>query len=162
VLSATDQLPVTPGLIPAALTPGIVPHDAELRPIGGRVCKRPGHRPSAGRRIAPSVPEFETDLVSQQVLSHVIGATRLLRLVRAGWLTPAERNAHSVLYAPNNVHRALSRAEHSRCPADRIEIQRIRASELRHGRAYMRKGRPTAKPTGFEGFKLDLSGFGTD
>jgi hypothetical protein len=45
------------------------------------------------------------------LLVQVLGRTRLQRLVRAGWLTPAERSAHSVLFDAKAVHRALSRME---------------------------------------------------
>jgi hypothetical protein len=94
-------------------------------------------------------------LLSQHTVKRVIGQSRLQRLLRAGWLKPVERNAHSVLFSPRDIHLALSRAERQRCPANQIEVARVRASEQRTGRAYVKKGRPQSP--GLEAIELDFS-----
>jgi hypothetical protein len=81
-------------------------------------------------------------LVTQRNVALIIGQSRLQRLLHAGWLAPATRSRNAVLFNPHDIHLALSRAERERCPANRIESQRVRLSEQRNGRAYVKKGRP--------------------
>jgi hypothetical protein len=104
------------------------------------------------------VPEFRSDPLSQELLVRVLGAARVKRLVRAGWLSPVEQTGCSVLFDRLAVHAALKRMERERCPADRIESLRVTESVAKHGRTYVPKGR-AVKPFNFEGFKLDFSGF---
>jgi hypothetical protein len=94
-------------------------------------------------------------LVSQHTVSRVIGASRLRRLLRAGWLTPVQRNAYSILFSPRDVHAALTRLEREVCPPDRIEVARVRASEARNGHPRVRKVRP--QPPGLDAIELDFS-----
>src|SRR5436309_1268440 len=97
-----------------------------------------------------------TALLTQHTVSRVLGASRLRRLLRAGWLTPVERNACSILFSPRDVHRALTKLEYRRCPPDRIAVASVRAWEKRNGRAYVRKEK-AARPDLSE-IKLDFSG----
>jgi hypothetical protein len=92
-------------------------------------------------------------LLNQITLKRAIGASRLLRLLRAGWLKPVERNGHGILFAPRDVHKALRMLERRFCPPDKVEIQRVRLSELRHGRQRVRKERKL-KPT-IDSIELD-------
>jgi hypothetical protein len=94
-------------------------------------------------------------LLTQHTVSRVIGQSRLRRLVRAGWLKPAEHNVHSVLFSPRDVHAALTRLERQVCPPDRIEVARVRASEVRNGHPRVRKGRP--QRPGIDAIELDFS-----
>jgi hypothetical protein len=94
-------------------------------------------------------------LLTQRMLSRVIGATRLRRLVRAGWLVPVQRSPNRVLYRVSDVHAALKRLERQACPPDRIEIARVRASEARNGYPRVRKGRP--QPPDWSAIELDFS-----
>jgi hypothetical protein len=97
------------------------------------------------------------DLVTQRCLRQIIGQARLKRLIRAGWLTPVERNAHSILFDPRDVHAALRRLEHQRCPPDRIEVMRVRDSEKLNGHSYVKKGRP--QRPGVDEIVVDFRGF---
>jgi hypothetical protein len=95
-------------------------------------------------------------LLTQHIVRQVIGQTRLLRLVRAGWLAPAQRSPTRVLYRPSDVHAALRRLERQACPPDRIEIMRVRDSEKRNGYPRVRKpSRP--QPSGIDAIELDFS-----
>jgi hypothetical protein len=89
------------------------------------------------------------DLFTQDTLSRVLGAARLLKLVRAGWLTPVKRTPNRVLYRPADVRQVLRRLERGeRPPPDQIE-------SLRTNRAYVHKGRKV-QPTIWD-LELDLS-----
>jgi hypothetical protein len=79
------------------------------------------------------------DLLTQNTVRRVIGQSRLQRLLRAGWLKPVKRNACSILFDPLDVHAALRRLERRVCPPDRIEVERVRASEARNGHPRIRK-----------------------
>jgi hypothetical protein len=48
-------------------------------------------------------------LLTQKTVSQVIGESRLLRLVHAGWLRPVKRTPSRVLFSSRDVHLALSR-----------------------------------------------------
>ena len=89
----------------------------------------------------------ELRLLTQHRLAQVLGAARLLRFVRAGWLTPAQRTPSRVLFRVSDVHAALRRLERGEvCPPDRIESARTNGSAIRHGRGYVpkpKKVRPT-------------------
>ena len=98
-----------------------------------------------------------SELLTQRAVGRIIGQSRLQRLLRAGWLAPVERNARQILFSQRDVHKALTRLERQRCPPDRIEIARVRASEVRNGHAYVKKGRP--QPTPLDAIELDFSGF---
>jgi hypothetical protein len=94
-------------------------------------------------------------LLTQHTVSRVIGASRLRRLLRAGWLEPVKSNAYSILFSPRDVHAPLRRLERRVCPPDRIEVARVRASEKRNGHAYVPKPRP--QPLGIDAIELDWS-----
>ena len=96
-------------------------------------------------------------LLSKRLLKRVIGASRLMRLLRAGWLKPIEHNGHGILFAPNDVHAALRMLERRFFQPYQIAVAAVRASELRHGRAYQKKGRP--QPQGLDAITLDFSQF---
>jgi hypothetical protein len=81
-------------------------------------------------------------LVSQRRVAEIIGWSRLQRLRAAGWLRPARSDARSVLFDPRDIHAALTKLERQRCPANQIEVARVRLSEKRNGHAYVKKGRP--------------------
>jgi hypothetical protein len=98
-------------------------------------------------------------LVSQRRVAEIIGWSRLQRLQNAGWLKPVERSPHSVLFRVSDIHAALSRLERERCPANRIDVARVRGWEARNGRAYVKKGRP--QPPGIDAIELDFSAFNT-
>jgi hypothetical protein len=87
----------------------------------------------------------------------VIGAARLLRLMRAGWIAPVERGPSRVLFSAREVRAAIRRMELERCPPDTLEVLRIRTSELRHGRQRVRKVRPP-KPS-LADLVIDFSAF---
>jgi hypothetical protein len=50
-----------------------------------------------------------SELLNQDIISRVIGASRLGRLRAAGWLEPVERRPQRVLFSPRDVHAALRR-----------------------------------------------------
>ena len=79
------------------------------------------------------------DLLTKRAIENVLGASRLRRLLHAGWLAPVKSSAHSVLFARRDVHLALTRLERQAVPPDRIEIARVRASEARNGHGYVKK-----------------------
>jgi hypothetical protein len=99
-------------------------------------------------------------LINKKTVERVIGQTRLRRLLRAGWLAPVQpydgsRRRQAILFDPRDLHRALSKMERSVVPPDKIEVARVRASELRNGHGYVRHPR---KPTpGPDELELDLS-----
>jgi hypothetical protein len=83
-------------------------------------------------------------LINKGMVERVIGQTRLRRLLRAGWLAPAQpldssRRRQAILFNPRDLHRALTRMERSVVPPDKIEVARVRASEALHGRTRVRK-----------------------
>ena len=102
-------------------------------------------------------PSMSAALLTQRAARQIIGQARLKRLMRASWLKPIERNGRSVLFDPRDIRAALRRLELERCPPDRIEIAKVRASEVRNGHAYVKKGRP--QPTPLDAIELDFSGF---
>jgi hypothetical protein len=95
------------------------------------------------------------DLISQRTVSRVIGASRLRRLLHAGWIEPVERSPQRVLFRISDIHLALSRLEREACPPNRIEVGRVRACEARNGRAYVKKGQPQ-RPA-LDAIELDFS-----
>jgi hypothetical protein len=79
-------------------------------------------------------------LLTQHTVSRVIGASRLRRLLRAGWLTPAERTPSRVFYRVSDVRTTLRRLERGEvCPPDRIESDRVAKSKEWNGHAYVPK-----------------------
>jgi hypothetical protein len=85
-------------------------------------------------------------LINKTTVERVIGQTRLRRLLRAGWLAPAptqpldgSRRRQAILFNPLDVHKALTRMERSVVPPDKIEVARIRDSEIRNGHPRVRK-----------------------
>jgi hypothetical protein len=101
-----------------------------------------------------------SDLLTQHTLRIIIGQSRLQRLVRAGWLAPVERNAHSILFNPRDVRKALSRLEHERCPPDKAEVLRVRLSEAAHGRGRVRAIKITPPVVDLTAIELDFSAVG--
>lgn len=90
-------------------------------------------------------------LLTRYDLVQVLGAARLLRFIRAGWLTPAQRTPSRVLFRVADVHAALQRLERGEvCPPDRIESARTNGSAIRHGRGYVKKVRPFSLPKVWE------------
>ena len=85
-------------------------------------------------------------LINKNTVEQVIGKARLRRLLRAGWLAPAGRNAQAILFSPHDLHAALRLLERSVLPPDKIEVQRVRDWELRNGRAYVRHPRKPKPP----------------
>ena len=81
-------------------------------------------------------------LLNQHTVSRVIDQSRLRRLMQAGWLRPSIHSPGRVLFSPRDVHLALRRMEREACPPDRIEVARVRASELRNGHPRVRKVHP--------------------
>jgi hypothetical protein len=84
------------------------------------------------------------DLLPQRIVAKTIGAARLLRLVRAGWLAPVTPvngrrcKTSPVLFAAKDVRGVIRRLERGETTApDKIEVARVRVSEIRHGRAYV-------------------------
>jgi hypothetical protein len=71
-------------------------------------------------------------------------------LDRSGWT-----QRQTILFDPKTIRKALTRLERERVPADRLEIQRVRDSERRHGRSYVPHPR-TPKP-GIDEIELDFS-----
>ena len=96
-------------------------------------------------------------LLTQRAVGRIIGQSRLQRLVRAGWLKPVERNAHSILFDLHDLRAALRRLERGEAlPPDRIEVARVRSSEARNGHPRVRKEKPS-KSLDLSGIKLDFS-----
>jgi hypothetical protein len=95
------------------------------------------------------------DLVTQRRLAEIIGQSRLQRLLNAGWLAPAERTPRRVLDRLSDVHKALAKAERSRCPPNRIAVRLTRDWEQRTGNGYQKV--PPRKPAEID---LDFSAFG--
>lgn len=93
------------------------------------------------------------DLFSKHLLRRVIGKARLQRLIRAGWLVPAEHTPTKVMFRPTDVHAALRRLERQACPPDKLEVARVRLSELRNGHPRVRKEKPLKSLD----FELDFS-----
>ena len=98
---------------------------------------------------------MDADLLNQKTVTRVLGWSRLQRLLNAGWLTPATRSRNAVLFRVADIHAALSRLERERCPANRIESQRVRAWEQRTGNGYQKV--PARKPHGLDEIELDFS-----
>jgi hypothetical protein len=100
-------------------------------------------------------------LLTQRAVSRIIGQTRLRRLMRASWVAPVQRNAHSILFDPRDIRAALTRLERERCPPDLIEIARVRASEARNGHPRVRKEEVIHRVVNLNeiDFELDFSEF---
>jgi hypothetical protein len=101
------------------------------------------------------------ECVTQRELGRILGRTRVSRMVRAKWLAPAERTPARILYRVSDVHAALRRLERERCPPDKIEIARVRLSEVRNGRGRVRKvklPRPTVDAIELDWSGVDLNG----
>ena len=98
-------------------------------------------------------------LLTQYHLAQVLGAARLLRFMRAGWLTPVERRPSRVLFSARDVHVALRRLERGQiCPPDKIESVRVARSKERNGHAYIpkeKKVRPMVSDLDFSAINLD-------
>jgi hypothetical protein len=79
-------------------------------------------------------------LLSQTVVMQLLGETRLRRLLRAVWLAPQPKTNGKVLYASQDVRAVIRRLERGDyLGPDPIEVARVRDSERRHGRSYVRK-----------------------
>jgi hypothetical protein len=79
-------------------------------------------------------------LLSQLAVTQVLGEARLKRLVHAKWLAPQPRVNGKVFYASQDVRAVIRRFERGEwLEPDRIEVARVRDSERRHGRGYVRK-----------------------
>ena len=90
-------------------------------------------------------------LLTRHTVIQVIGAARLLRFIRAGWLTPAKRTPSRVLFRVSDVRHALRRLERGEAlPPDQIESARTNGSARRHGRGYVKKVRPISLPQVWE------------
>jgi hypothetical protein len=88
-------------------------------------------------------------LLTRSSVEQVLGRSRVLRLVRAGWLTPAQHSPSRFRVA--DVHAALRRLERGEVlPPDQIESARCNGSAARHGRAYVKKVRPLSLPQVWE------------
>ena len=102
-------------------------------------------------------------LINKRTVERVIGQTRLRRLLRAGWLAPAQpldgsRRHQAILFNPRDLHAALRRLERSVLPPDKIEVARVRASEARNGRTRVRKTDDPPPPgPGLDEIVLDFS-----
>jgi hypothetical protein len=57
---------------------------------------------------------------------------------------------------PHDVHAALRKLERQACPPDRIEVARVRASELKNGHPRVRKP-PPPQPVDLNTISLDFS-----
>jgi hypothetical protein len=91
-------------------------------------------------------------LLTRHTVSRVMGAARLLKLIRAGWLTPCQRTPNRVFYRASDIHLVLRRLERGeRPPPDHIE-------SLRTNRNYVKKS-PPPKPPGLDELKLDFTEF---
>jgi hypothetical protein len=100
-------------------------------------------------------------LLTQYHLAQVLGAARLMRLVRAGWLAPAQRSPSRVLFRVSDVHAALQRLERGEAlPPDRVESERVAKSKERNGHAYVPKGRKV-RPVVWD-LNLDFSAITSD
>lgn len=97
------------------------------------------------------------DLLTQRAVRQIIGQSRLKRLLRAKWLAPAGRNGKAVLFDPADIRAALAKLEleRERCPVDKIEVGRVRDSEARHNRSFVKKDR-TTRPD-LNSIELDFS-----
>jgi hypothetical protein len=79
-------------------------------------------------------------LLTQLAVTQLLGEARLKRLLRAKWLAPQPRANGKVLYASQDVRAVIRRFERGEwLEPDRIEVARVRDSERRHGRDYVRK-----------------------
>jgi hypothetical protein len=97
--------------------------------------------------------------VTQHHLAQILGSARLQKFIRAGWLAPAQRTAHKLLFDSRDVRACLRRLErHETLPPDRAAVIRVRASELKNGRERTRKEKKP-RPSGFDGVELDFSAF---
>jgi hypothetical protein len=81
-------------------------------------------------------------LLTQHMVARIIGAARLLKLRRCGWLVPVpgERAYRTppIFYSERDVHSVIRRFERGERPRpDSAETARVRESEIRHGRAYV-------------------------
>ena len=95
-------------------------------------------------------------LLNQHQLGLAIGTTRLQRLVRAGWLAPAQRSPTRVLYRVSDVRACLRRLEAGEVlPPDQIESARTNGSAIRHGRGYVPKEKKVRQP--LDAIELDFS-----
>jgi hypothetical protein len=96
-------------------------------------------------------------LLTQHIVAQVLGASRLQRLLRAGWLAPRERTPSRVLFSQRDLHAALQRLERGEAlPPDRTEVARVRASEERNGHPRVRKEK--VRPVlDLSAIKLDFS-----
>ena len=106
-------------------------------------------------RSAPSV--MSEALLTQHTVTRVIRASRLRRLLRAGWLAPVERRPSRVLFSAHDVHVALTKLERQACPPDRIEVARVRASEARNGHPRVRKEEKIIESVDLNALELDFS-----
>jgi len=103
------------------------------------------------------------ELVPQHIVIQVIGWSRLRRLLHAGWLKPVERSPQRVLFAQRDLHLALTRMEREAVPPDKVEVPRVRASEVRNGHPRVRKTvdppPPDQRPLEEIEFELDFSAY---
>jgi hypothetical protein len=103
-------------------------------------------------------------LLTKYTVGRVIGTSRLRRLLRAGWISPVGRNGQAILFNPRDIHAALRRLERGeKLPPDKVEVARVRASEVRNGHPRVRKTvdplPPDQRPIEEIEFELDFSAY---
>lgn len=100
-------------------------------------------------------------LVTQHTLKKFLGAARVLRMIRAGWLKPVGRKTQAILFDPRDIRAALRRLELERCPPDKLEVMRVRQSEERNGHPRIRKKEVIHRTVNLNEleFELDFSDF---
>jgi hypothetical protein len=103
-------------------------------------------------------------LLTQGRLAELIGWSRLLRLLRAGWLKPTRRTPQAVLFSPADIRACWRRLERGeKLPSDQVEVARVRASEVRNGHPRVRKTvdppPPDQRPLEDIVFELDFSAY---
>ena len=102
-----------------------------------------------------SPPHMAEALLTQHIVRRLSGSHVLQRLIRANWLKPCRQEPHRVLFDPHDVHAAWRKLKRRACPPDRIEVARVRASELANGHPRVRKERPPR--LGLREIELDFS-----
>jgi broad specificity phosphatase PhoE len=95
--------------------------------------------------VNPSIVKIDS-LLTQNQMGQLIGAARMLKLRRCGWLAPvssANGRAYKtapILYSVRNLRQVIRRLERGELPPpDSVATVQVRASETRHRRAYIRK-----------------------
>ena len=96
---------------------------------------------------------FSDGEVSQRTVARFLGTARVLKLRRCGWLVPVDATGRAnaqeppILFRARDVQVCVARLERGQRPSpDRIEIARVRESERRHGRSYVRRTDAESEP----------------